>query len=181
MVAPDSPPPANRTRRFVFPRGKQSGGFAWLAVFEILLLSSTTSSRICIYAADTRNIRESATLIRLRISLQTCIYSLTHTHAYTHIHTHIHMHIHSYTYTRIYMHTHAYTHLHIHMHNYTRIHNAHTYIITYIHTAWCNHLSNAQTHHHASEGHTVNMHTHTLLNQSVMRLWEQVKVYNYDL
>ena len=36
MEAPDSPPPAKRTRRFVSPRGKQSGGFAWLAVFEIL-------------------------------------------------------------------------------------------------------------------------------------------------
>ena len=35
MEAPDSPPPAKRTRRFVSPRGKQSGGFAWLAVFEI--------------------------------------------------------------------------------------------------------------------------------------------------
>ena len=36
MEAPDSPPPAKRTRRFVSPRGKQSGGLAWLAVFEIL-------------------------------------------------------------------------------------------------------------------------------------------------
>ena len=36
MEAPVSPPPAKRARRFVSPRGKQSGGFAWLAVFEIL-------------------------------------------------------------------------------------------------------------------------------------------------
>ena len=36
MEASDSPPPAKRARRFVSPRGKQSGGFAWLAVFEIL-------------------------------------------------------------------------------------------------------------------------------------------------
>ena len=38
MEAPDSPPPAKQTRRFVSPRGKQSGGFAWPVVFEILYI-----------------------------------------------------------------------------------------------------------------------------------------------
>ena len=84
MEAPDSPPPAKRARRFVSPRGKQSGGFAWLAVFEILYYvivwySSTTSSRIWIYAADPRYIRGSATLIRPRISLQIYIYMYMYT------------------------------------------------------------------------------------------------------
>ena len=53
---------------------KAAGSLGWRSLISyIMLFSSTTSSRICIYAADTRNIRRLATLILLRISLQVYI------------------------------------------------------------------------------------------------------------
>ena len=82
MEAPVSPPPAKRTRNFVSPRGKQSGGLAWLVVFEIPYYVIVINH----FLADTRNIRGSATMIRLRISLQIYIYIyiyIHHVHVYT--------------------------------------------------------------------------------------------------
>ena len=83
MEAPVSPPPAKRTRKFVCPRGKQSGGFAWLVVFEILYYVIVINH----FLADTRNIRGSATMIRLRISLQIYIYKRERGPTHTPTHT----------------------------------------------------------------------------------------------
>ena len=68
----------------VLEASKAAGSLGWRSLRSyIMLLSSTISSRICIYPADTRNIRGSATMIRLRISLHIYIIYIHHVHVYT--------------------------------------------------------------------------------------------------